>query len=300
MFSGSLVALVTPMSGDGALDMGAWDRLIDLHLHGGTTAIVVGGSTGESVTLTDAEQETLLERARRRIAGRMAVIAGVGGSNTAAVAARVRALSAAAPDALLAVTPAYSRPTQEGLYRHMHALAEASTVPVLLYNVPGRTAVDLQPPTVARLAVHPRIVGIKEALGDLARVRELVAAVPGNFAVLSGDDATACEAVLAGARGVISVTANLLPQAVAAVMAAAMRGEREQAMRLDAPLQALHRALGLEANPIPVKWALAEMHLISQGIRLPLTWLSAAMEPQLRAALAEAGMDAASLQALSA
>lgn len=300
MFSGSLVALVTPMSGDGALDMGAWDRLIDLHLHGGTAAVVVGGSTGESVTLTDAEQDALLARARRRAGGRLAVIAGIGGSNTSAVAARARALSAAGPDALLAVTPAYSRPTQEGLYRHMHALAEASTVPVLLYNVPGRTAVDLQPSTVARLAMHPRIVGIKEALGDLMRIRELVAAVPGGFAVLSGDDATACEAVLAGARGVISVTANLVPQAVAAVMAAALRGERVPAMRLDAPLQALHRALGIEPNPIPVKWALAEMHLVSPGIRLPLTWLSAALEPQLRSALAAAGVDATALQARSA
>ena len=300
MFSGSLVALVTPMSGDGALDMGAWDRLIDLHLHGGTAGIVVGGSTGESVALTDVEQDALLARARRRAAGRMAVIAGVGGSSTTAVAARARALSAAGPDALLAVTPAYSRPTQAGLYLHMHALADASTVPVLLYNVPGRTAVDLLPETVARLTSHPRIVGIKEAVGDLERVRALLAVVPGDFAILSGDDSTACEAVLAGARGVISVTANLVPEAVAAVMAAALRGEREQAMRLDGRLQALHRALSLESNPIPVKWALAEMQLISPGIRLPLTWLGDAAQPQLRAALTAAGVGAARSQARSA
>lgn len=299
MFSGSLVALVTPMSGDGALDMGAWDRLIDLHLHGGTAGIVVGGSTGESVALTDVEQDALLARARRRAAGRMAVIAGVGGSSTTVVAARARALSAGA-DALLAVTPAYSRPTQAGLYLHMHALAEASTVPVLLYNVPGRTAVDLLPATVARLAAHPRIVGIKEAVGDLERVRALLAVVPGDFAILSGDDATACEAVLAGARGVISVTANLVPEAVAAVMAAALRGEREQAMRLDGRLQPLHRALSLEPNPIPVKWALAEMQLISPGIRLPLTWLGEAAQLQLRVTLTAAGVDAARSQARSA
>jgi len=300
MFSGSLVALVTPMSGDGALDMGAWDRLIDLQLRGGTTAIVVGGSTGESVALADAEQDALLARARRRAAGRMAVIAGVGGSSTTAVVARVRALSAGGADALLAVTPAYSRPTQAGLYLHMHALAEASTLPVLLYNVPGRTAVDLLPETVARLAAHSRIVGIKEAVGEFARVRELLAVVPGDFAILSGDDATACEAVLAGARGVISVSANLVPEAVAAVMAAALRGEREQAMRLDDRLQPLHRALTLEPNPIPVKWALAEMQLISPGIRLPLTWLGDAAQPQLRAALTAAGVGAARSQARSA
>jgi 4-hydroxy-tetrahydrodipicolinate synthase len=182
----------------------------------------------------------------------------------------------------------------------MHALAEASTVPVLLYNVPGRTAVDLLPETVARLASHPRIVGIKEAVGDLERVRALLAVVPGDFAILSGDDSTACEAVLAGARGVISVTANLVPEAVAAVMAAALRGEREQAMRLDGRLQALHRALSLEPNPIPVKWALAEMQLISPGIRLPLTWLGDAAQPQLRAALTAAGVGAARSQARSA
>lgn len=300
MFTGSLVALVTPMFEDGSLDLGTWDQLIDLQLRSGSAGIVVGGSTGESVALTEVEQDALLARARRRAAARMPVIAGVGGSSTAAVVTRVRKLAAAAPDALLAVTPAYSRPTQEGLYRHLHAVAEASSVPVLLYNVPGRTAVDLQPATVARLAAHPRIVGIKEAVGDLERIRALLAAVPDGFAVLSGDDATACAAVLAGAHGVISVTANVLPAAVAGVMAAARRGERELALRLDADLQSLHEALGLEPNPIPIKWAMAEARLIGPGIRLPLTWLSLDLQPQLRGALRSASAASAAVQARSA
>ena len=285
MFSGSLVALVTPMLEDGAIDVEAWDRLLDLHLRSDSAGVVVGGSTGESVALTDTEHDALLARAQARCAGRMAVIAGVGGSSTAKVVARVRALAAARADALLVVTPAYNRPTQEGLYRHFAAIAAAATVPVLLYNVPTRTAVDLLPPTVARLAELSRIVGIKEAVGEMSRMRELLAVAPPGFSVLSGDDVTACEAVLAGAHGVISVTANLVPGAVAAVMAAALRGEHELARHLDAPLAALHRDLSLEPNPIPVKWALADMKLINPGIRLPLTWLTAAVQPRVRSAL---------------
>ena len=285
MFSGSLVAIVTPMLEDGSLDLEAWERLLELHLASGTSGIVVGGSTGESVTLTDAEQDTLLAHARRRVAGRMKLIAGVGGSSTAAVTGRVRGLAGAGLDALLVVTPAYNRPTQEGLYRHFAAIAAAASVPVLLYNVPGRTAVDLLPATVARLAELPRIVGIKEAVGELGRVRELLAAVPAGFDVLSGDDATACAAVLAGAHGVISVTANVAPAALAAAIGAARRGERELAEQIDASLAAFHRELSLESNPIPVKWALAEMKMIKPGIRLPLTWLSAAAQPRVRAAL---------------
>jgi 4-hydroxy-tetrahydrodipicolinate synthase len=246
---------------------------------------VVGGSTGESVTLSDAEQDALLAQARRRCAGRLAVIAGVGGSSTAAVVQRLRSLASLKPDALLVVTPAYNRPTQEGLYRHFAAAVEAATAPVLLYNVPGRTAVDLLPATVARLAELRGIVGIKEAVSDLGRIRDLLAAVPKGFTVLSGDDPTACDAVLAGAHGVISVTANVRPAEVAAVMAAAARGDRDLAHALDAPLTQLHRDLSLEPNPIPVKWALCEMKLINPGIRLPLTWLSAAAQPRVRSAL---------------
>ncbi|MBS0387558.1 MAG: 4-hydroxy-tetrahydrodipicolinate synthase [Proteobacteria bacterium] len=285
MFSGSLVAIVTPMLEDGTLDLEAWERLLELHLDSGTSGVVVGGSTGESVTLTDADQDTLLAHARRQVAGRMKLIAGVGGSATAAVVARVQALAGAGLDALLVATPAYNRPTQEGLYRHFAAIAAAASCPVLLYNVPSRTAVDLLPATVARLAELPRIVGIKEAVGDPARVRELLGAVPQGFDVLSGDDATACAAVLAGAHGVISVTANVVPAALAAMIGAASRGERDLAAQIDASLAQLHRELALESNPIPVKWALAEMKMIKPGIRLPLTWLSAAAQPRVRAAL---------------
>ncbi len=285
MFSGSLVALVTPMLDDGAIDIPAWERLLQVHLHGGTAAVVVGGSTGESVTLTHAECELLLAVAQRRCAGSMGVIAGVGGSSTATVVQRVRALAGARIDALLVATPPYNRPTQEGLYRHLAAIAAAAQVPVLLYNVPSRAAVDLLPATVARLAELPRIVSLKEAVGKIERIRELLNAVPSGFTILSGDDATACEAVLAGARGVISVTANLLPVEVAAIRAAALRGERELALRLDAPLASLHHELSLETNPIPVKWALADMNLINVGIRLPLTWLSATAQPRIRSAL---------------
>ena len=285
MFSGSLVAIVTPMLGDGAIDLEAWDRLLDFHARSGTAGVVVGGSTGESVSLSDGELDALLARARRRLGGRIPVLAGVGGSCTAAVVERVRRLAEAAPDALLVVTPAYNRPTQEGLYRHYAAIAAAAPAPVLLYNVPARTAVDLLPATVARLAELPGVVGIKEAVGDVSRIRELISAAGAGFTVLSGDDATAREAVLAGARGIISVTANVVPVAVAAVMAAAGQGDRAQAERLDAPLGALHRELAAESNPIPVKWALAEMNMINAGIRLPLTWLSEAAQPRVRAAL---------------
>lgn len=285
MFSGSLVAIVTPMLSDGVLDFEAWDRLLDFHARSGTTGVVVGGSTGESVSLSDGELDGLLARARRRLNGRIPVIAGVGGSCTATVVERVRRLAEAGADALLVVTPAYNRPTQEGLYRHFAAIAATAPAPVLLYNVPSRTAVDLLPATVARLAELPGVVGIKEAVGDVSRVRELISASGAGFTVLSGDDATACEAVLAGASGVISVTANVVPAAMAAVMAAAGQGDRAQAERLDGPLSALHRELAAESNPIPVKWALAEMKMINSGIRLPLTWLSEAAQPRVRAAL---------------
>ena len=290
MFSGSLVAIVTPMQDDGAIDYEAWDRLLDLHLHSGTSGVVVGGSTGESVTLTDHELGALLARARRRIQGRMALIAGVGASSTAAVVERVRGLAGAGLDALLVVTPPYNRPTQEGLYRHFAAIGLVSPAPILLYNVPGRTGVDMLPPTVGRLAELPGIIGIKEAVGDMGRIRELLNVAPKGFALLSGDDATACEAVLAGAQGVISVTANVAPAAVAAVMSAARRGERALAEKLDGPLAALHQDLSLESNPIPVKWALADMKMINSGIRLPLTWLSVALQPRVRAALLAAAL----------
>ena len=289
MFSGSLVAIVTPMHPDGAIDWPAWERLLALHLAAGTSGIVVGGTTGESATLTEADLLALLERARPRLRGRAALIAGAGSSSTASSVERARRLSATGLDALLVVTPAYNKPTQEGLYRHFEAVAGASSVPVVLYNVPARTAVDLLPGTVARLAKLPRIVAVKEAVASIERVRELVALTPGDFAVLSGDDATAAAAMAHGARGVISVTANVVPKAMAELAAAALRGDRETAVRLDAPLRALHEALFLEANPIPVKWAMAQRGLIEGGVRLPLTELSEPYRARVRAALEAAG-----------
>jgi 4-hydroxy-tetrahydrodipicolinate synthase len=288
MFSGSLVAIITPMKSDGSLDFGAWDRLLDLHAESGTSGIVVGGTTGESPTVTEPEQFELLRRARARIGSRVQLIAGLGGSSTAHAIERVRRLAEAPVDGLLIVTPAYNKPTQEGLYQHYAALASAASAPILLYNVPGRTCVDMQPATVARLAKLPGIAGIKEALGTVERIRELCTMLPQEFLVLSGDDATARESVLVGARGVISVTANLFPRAMADTIGAALRGDGALAARLDAPLASLHQALFVEANPIPVKWAAAQLGLIEEGIRLPLTWLSEPYRARVGAALREA------------
>jgi 4-hydroxy-tetrahydrodipicolinate synthase len=289
MFSGSLVAIVTPMRADGALDLAAWSRLIDWHLQNGTAGIVVGGTTGESATLSDSELKALTERACAQVAGRVQVVAGAGTSSSATTVERVRWLSQLPLDGILVVTPAYNRPTQEGLYRHFAAAAQATRVPLIPYNVPSRTAVDLLPETVARLSQLRPIVAVKEAVARIERIRELKGLCRGDFDVLSGDDATAREAVLAGAAGVISVTANVVPRAMADLMAAAAAGDRERAERLDAPLTALHHALFLETSPIPVKWALTRLGLIEQGIRLPLTELSERYHEPLTSALGEAG-----------
>jgi 4-hydroxy-tetrahydrodipicolinate synthase len=289
MFSGSLVALVTPMRPGGAVDFDAWARLVDLHLASGTNGIVVGGTTGESATLLDAELRELTQRACERARGRIAVIAGAGTSSTATTVERVRWLSELPVDGLLVVTPAYNRPTQEGLYLHFAAVAHAARKPVILYNVPTRTAVDMKPATVGRLSQLAGIVALKEAVTEPGRMPELLEACRPNFVILSGDDATARQAILSGARGVISVTANIVPRAMSAMVAAAVKGERAQAERIDAALATLHAQLFLEANPIPVKWALARMGLIEDGIRLPLTPLSAMHQPALLAALRAAG-----------
>jgi 4-hydroxy-tetrahydrodipicolinate synthase len=288
MFSGSLVAMVTPMRGDGSIDHAAWTRLIDWHIESGTSGLVIGGTTGESATLADSELWDLTQRACEQVRHRVSIIVGVGSSSTLTCVERVRRFSQLGIEGILVVTPAYNRPTQEGLYRHFAAVAEASAKPVILYNVPSRTAVDMLPPTIARLSQLGRIAAVKEAVPGSQRVRELLENCRKGFVVLSGDDATAREAILAGARGVISVTANVAPAAMAAMVAAAVRGDRESAARLDAPLAALHRDLFLEANPIPVKWALAQAGRIEGGIRLPLTELSATHRPAVLAALREA------------
>jgi 4-hydroxy-tetrahydrodipicolinate synthase len=288
MLAGSLVAIVTPMRGDGAIDHAAWERLIDWHLESGTAGVVVGGTTGESATLTDSELWELTQRACERVRRRIAVLVGVGASSTATTVERAGRFSQLPVEGILVVTPAYNRPSQEGLYRHFAAVAEASSKPVILYNVPSRTAVDMLPATVGRLSQLGRIGAVKEAVPGPERVRELLAVCRQGFVVLSGDDVSAREAILAGAHGVISVTANVAPGAVAAMAAAAVRGERQSAARLDAPLAALHRDLFLEANPIPVKWALAQAGRIERGIRLPLTELAAAHQPAVLAALRQA------------
>ena len=293
MFSGSLVAIVTPMRADGALDLAAWSRLIDMHLQNGTAGIVVGGTTGESATLSDSELKELTERACAQVERRIPVIAGAGTSSTATTVERIRWLSQLPVDALLVVTPAYNRPTQEGLYRHFAAAAQATRVPLIPYNVPARTAVDMLPETVARLSQLPPIVAVKEAVPRIERIRELKERCGEGFDVLSGDDATAREAVLAGAGGVISVTANVAPRAMAELIGAAAQGERERAERIDASLGALHNALFLETSPIPVKWALARLGLIEHGIRLPLTELSERYHSALVSALRQAGALAA-------
>jgi 4-hydroxy-tetrahydrodipicolinate synthase len=288
-FSGSLVAIVTPMRPDGAVDLEAWMRLLDFHLANGTAGVVVGGTSGESATLRELELRELTLRACERLRGRAAVIAGAGTSSPAATVERITWLSELPIDGFLLVTPAYNRPTQEGLYQHFAAAAAASAKPILLYNVPSRTAVDMKPATVARLSRVARIVGVKEALPEPGRVRELVEAVTSGFVVLSGDDATAREAIACGARGVISVTANVVPRAMSEMVAAALAGDRSRARELDAPLAGLHRDLFVETNPVPVKWALAQMGLIGNGLRLPLTPLSEAHHATVRAAARAAG-----------
>jgi 4-hydroxy-tetrahydrodipicolinate synthase len=290
MFSGSLVAIVTPMRADGAVDFAAWARLLEFHLAHGSNGVVVGGTTGESATLSAAELRELTARACAQLRGRMAVIAGAGTSSTAGTVERVEWLSQLPLDGLLIVTPAYNRPSQDGLYQHFAAAAAAAKKPVLLYNVPSRTAVDMQPATVARLSKVARIVGIKEAVAELARVRELRELCGADFVILSGDDASARASIGGGAGGVISVTANVAPRAMSEMVAAALAGDRAAADRLDEPLGALHRELFVEANPIPAKWALEQMGLIGPGIRLPLTPLAPEYHARVRAAARAAGV----------
>ena len=290
MFSGSMVAIVTPMTADGGLDWPAWERLLDFHAREGTSGIVVAGTTGESPTLTLDEIEELTRRAVIRCRGRVKVIVGSGTHSTAGTVARTHALSRLGVDAVMLVTPYYNKPTQEGLYRHFTAAAEASDVPVILYNVPGRTAVDLLPPTVARLARNPRIVAIKEATGSLSRAREIQSVCPPEFTLLSGDDSTAVDLMGVGARGVISVTANVVPRRMREACDAAVSGDLVKARAIDSNLQALHRDLFIEANPIAVKWAVARMGLMGNAIRLPLVELSAAHQDTVLRAMQAAGV----------
>jgi 4-hydroxy-tetrahydrodipicolinate synthase len=290
MFRGSIVALVTPMDAAGELDLAALDRLVEFHIGEGTDGFVIAGTTGESPTLAADELETLVGRAVAAVAGRVPVIAGSGTNSTAKTIELTRRVARAGADAALVVTPYYNKPMQAGLLAHYRAVADASELPVVLYNVPGRTACDLKPETAAALAEHERIVGLKEALGDPARWQALRELCPGSFCLLSGDDATAMDLILAGGQGVISVTANVAPRLMHGLCEAALAGERRKAASINDRLNDLHGALFVESSPIPVKWAVARMGLIGRGIRLPLTWLAPANEPALLAAMRTAGV----------
>lgn len=290
MIAGSMVALVTPMDAQGRLDWDSLSRLVDFHLQEGTDAIVAVGTTGESATLDVDEHVQVIRKVVDQVKGRIPVIAGTGANCTREAVALTQAAKDAGVDACLLVTPYYNKPTQEGLYQHFRHIAEAVAIPQILYNVPGRTVCDMLPETVERLARIENIIGIKEATGDLQRAKELLARVPSDFAVYSGDDATAVELMLMGGQGNISVTANVAPRAMHELCVAAMAGEAAKARAIHERLLPLHKNLFIEANPIPVKWALHEMGLIPEGIRLPLTWLSPRCHETVRQALQQTGI----------
>ncbi len=290
MFQGSMVALVTPMHEDGSLDQAALAKLVEFHVENGTEAIIAMGTTGESATLDTEEHCAVVRRVVELAAGRIPVIAGTGSNSTQEAIELTRCAKEAGADACLLVTPYYNKPTQEGLYLHFRAVAEAVAIPQLLYNVPGRTAVDMLPETVERLAAIENIVGIKEATGDLERGRELIRRCGNDFSVFSGDDATAMELILLGARGDISVTANVAPRDMHEMCAAALAGDRDKAAAINARLMPLHSGLFCEANPIPVKWALHDMGMMGTGIRLPLTILSETHRDSIHQALQQAGI----------
>jgi 4-hydroxy-tetrahydrodipicolinate synthase len=290
MFHGSMVALVTPMHADGAVDEDGLRRLVDWHVENRTDAIIVVGTTGESATLDEKEHCHVIRRTVEMAAGRVPVIAGTGANSTREAIDLTRCAMEAGVDACLLVTPYYNKPTQEGLYLHFRAVAEAVPVPQILYNVPGRTACDMLPETVERLAAISNIVGIKEATGDIERARAIVQCCGERLDVYSGDDATAMELMLNGGKGNISVTANVAPAAMHAMCAAAIAGDRDAAAAANRPLEELHRILFVESNPIPVKWALHEMGMVAPGIRLPMTPLAEQYREPLRAALRQAGI----------
>ncbi len=290
MFQGSLVALVTPMTEAGAVDDAALANLVEFHIEQGTQGIIVMGTTGESATFAPVEHIHVVRRVVELVADRLPVIAGTGSNSTREAIDLTRAAKEAGVAGCLLVVPYYNKPSQEGLFLHYQAIAAEVAIPQILYNVPGRTACDLLPATVARLARIPNIVAIKEANSDPTRVPALCEACEDRLVVLSGEDPSACQAMLDGARGVISVTANIVPAAMRKLVEAATQPDRAAAEALDAGLAELHRAMFLEANPIPVKWALHEMGMIPPGIRLPLTPLAEPHWPALRAALQAAGV----------
>ena len=290
MFQGSMVALVTPMQPDGSVDESALADLVEFHVENGTDAIIAMGTTGESATLDEKEHCHVVKRVVELSAGRIPVIAGTGSNSTTEAISLTRCAMEAGAAACLLVTPYYNKPTQEGLYQHHKAVAEAVTIPQILYNVPGRTAVDMLPETVERLAKIENIVGIKEATGDIERISDIIARCGEDFEVYSGDDATAMDAILAGAKGDISVTANVAPKEMHEMCMAALNQDKNTASNINNRLMCLHTNLFVEANPIPVKWALADMGNIGTGIRLPFTVLSEDNHKVVRDALQHAGV----------
>jgi 4-hydroxy-tetrahydrodipicolinate synthase len=290
VFTGSLVALVTPFDADDRIDYAAVERLVEFHVAQGSDGLVIAGTTGESATLEKDEHAALIARAVEIVAGRLPVIAGTGSNSTRQTVDLSLAVGKTKIDAYLLVTPYYNKPVQEGIFRHFSAIADAVHKPVILYNVPGRTVADTLPETVARLANHPKIIGIKEATGNMQRLKDIKALVPDGFRLYSGDDFTAREFIELGGHGVITVTGNVAPRLMADMCRAQAANDRDAAMALDRKLQPLNNAMFLESNPIPVKWALAEMGMISTAIRLPLTPFSDNFHEEMRQAMTHAGI----------
>jgi 4-hydroxy-tetrahydrodipicolinate synthase len=287
MITGSIVALVTPMEATGAVDWNALKKLVEMHIEKGTASIVAVGTSGESATLNPEEHLEVIGQVVSWVNGRIPVIAGTGANSTSEAIHLTKEAQRLGADAVLLVTPYYNKPTQEGLFLHHKAIAQAASIPQILYNVPGRTACDMLPETVERLAEFENIIGIKEATGDIDRARDVIARVGDKMAVYSGDDETAYELILAGGKGNISVTANVAPEQMAKLCALALEGKAEEAKAMNDKLMNLHNAMFLESNPIPVKWALYEMGLIGPAIRLPLTQLSESLREPLRQALSQ-------------
>ncbi len=291
MLAGSMVALVTPMTADGQVDYSQLGRLVDFHCDAGTEALVIAGTTGESATLEHHEHVEVISRACELSAGRVPIVAGTGSNSTAQTLKLSKEAATLPIVGLLVVTPYYNKPTQDGLRRHFTTVADATDVPLILYNVPGRTAVDMLPATVVALSAHPNIASVKEATGDVSRVAELRDGCGPDFTLLSGDDATSADFMLAGGDGVISVTANVAPAAMRALCDAARAGNAAEARAIDTKLRDLHDRLFVESNPIPVKWAVERMGLSGPGIRLPLTTLSPEHHEAVAAAMAAAGVE---------
>lgn len=290
MITGSIVALATPMTESGAVDWDALDKLVEMHVEKGTDSIVAMGTSGESATLDNDEHLKVIEAVIKHVNGRIPVIAGTGANSTSEAIHLTQEAQKLGADAVLLVTPYYNKPTQEGLYLHHKAIAEAVSIDQILYNVPGRTAVDMLPETIERLSKIENIVAVKEATGDIERAKDIIGRVDSDFAVYSGDDETAFQLILAGGKGNISVTANIAPAEMHELCELALAGKADEAKALNDKLMPVHNAMFVESNPIPVKWALHEMGLSGTGIRLPLTPLSEQFREPLRQALRQCNL----------